>query len=603
MRQKENRPSAGDAYGTVPFNCVNDSTDMSEFQDLTYNGLLKAVTDDYLDGLDEDADLPFESIEAELLQATNNAIEEYNLGPRDPNAPMGAPVKDAYPNAKAPADRVRKLKALAPWQVASVIIRLYHAVGIRLNGQEGDGNFDVGVYQSHGERRGLCDTRTETVRRLITALHPGISDVDMRNTENKLRVLVPKVEPCKDKALVPVNNGIFDYENKILLDFDPKYVFTSKSNVDFVPNARNPVIHNDQDGTDWDVVSWMEELSDDPEVVKVLWEVLGASLRPNMPWNKSVWLYSTQGNNGKGTFCALVRNLLGKGSWASIPLKDFGQDFMLEELTRVQAIITDENDVGTYIDKAATLKSVITGDPFLLNRKYKAPMPCLFRGLMIQCVNEIPKLKDKSESMYRRLLVIPFEKRFEGCERKYIKDDYLGRKDVLEYVLFHTLYEMDFDEFSVPEASEKSLDVFRVDNDPLRQFADEVFDQATWDLLPCKFLYDLYRYWFQTNVPQGKMLSRNSFYSSLELIAPEYGWQLQDKVRSANRMDVPEMLILEYQVQEWMNRDYRGNDKMRLAQPDVKDSYRGYVRNKVGSIPAYMVSGETTASEEIDSNR
>lgn len=41
MRQKENRPGAGDAYGTVPFNCINDITDMSEFQDLTYNGLLK----------------------------------------------------------------------------------------------------------------------------------------------------------------------------------------------------------------------------------------------------------------------------------------------------------------------------------------------------------------------------------------------------------------------------------------------------------------------------------------------------------------------------------------------------------------------------------
>lgn len=55
MRQKENRPGAGDAYGTVPFNCVNGSTDTSEFQDLTYNGLLKAVTDAYFDGLDEDA--------------------------------------------------------------------------------------------------------------------------------------------------------------------------------------------------------------------------------------------------------------------------------------------------------------------------------------------------------------------------------------------------------------------------------------------------------------------------------------------------------------------------------------------------------------------
>ena len=134
--------------------------------------------------------------------------------------------------------------------------------------------------------------------------------------------------------------------------------------------------------------------------------------------------------------------------------------------------------------------------------------------------------------------------------------------------------------------------MFRIDNDPLRQFAEEVFERAAWDLLPCKFLHDLYRYWFQRNVPQGKMLSRNSFYSALELIASEYGWQLQDKVRSANRMDDPEPMILEYNVQEWMNHNYRGSDPMRLCQPDVKDSYRGYVRNKVAALPAYMVSGK-----------
>ena len=90
MRQKENRPSAGDAYGTVPFNCINDTTDMSEFQDLTYNGLLKAVTDDYLDGLDEDADLPFESIEAELLRS-----------PR-PERPYGSARQGRVPERESP---------------------------------------------------------------------------------------------------------------------------------------------------------------------------------------------------------------------------------------------------------------------------------------------------------------------------------------------------------------------------------------------------------------------------------------------------------------------------------------------------------------------
>ena len=44
MRQKENRPGAGDAYGTVPNNCINDITDMCESQSIAYDDLLEAVT-------------------------------------------------------------------------------------------------------------------------------------------------------------------------------------------------------------------------------------------------------------------------------------------------------------------------------------------------------------------------------------------------------------------------------------------------------------------------------------------------------------------------------------------------------------------------------
>ena len=202
----------------------------------------------------------------------------------------------------------------------------------------------------------------------------------------------------------------------------------------------------------------------------------------------------------------------------------------------------------------------------------------LFRGFMIQCVNELPKLRDKSESMYRRLLVIPFDKRFQGCERKYIKDDYLNRQDVLEYVLYRVLAETDYYELDEPDACSALLDDFRVANDPLRQFADEIFPAASWHLLPCKFLYDLYRHWFQRNQPSGRMLGRNAFYESIEGLAEEQGWQLQERVRVDGRMDFPEPLILEYDVTEWMNKTYRGSDNDRRCMPELKDSYRGYVR-------------------------
>ncbi len=87
---------------------------------------------------------------------------------------------------------------------------------------------------------------------------------------------------------------------------------------------------------------------------------------------------------------------------------------MLGALMRVSAVITDENDTGTFVDDAAALKAIITHYSIELNRKLKEPRTLLFDGFMVQCVNELPKLRDKSESMYRRLLVIPFDKRFEG---------------------------------------------------------------------------------------------------------------------------------------------------------------------------------------------
>ena len=96
MGKKENRPDACTASGTASTICDYDSTFVSAGQDMTENELIRRVTEDYLAGIDADIRPAPEDVERELLQATNNAIEAYNLGPRDPSAPMGAEQKDAY---------------------------------------------------------------------------------------------------------------------------------------------------------------------------------------------------------------------------------------------------------------------------------------------------------------------------------------------------------------------------------------------------------------------------------------------------------------------------------------------------------------------------
>ncbi len=66
-------------------------------------------------------------VESQLLQATNSAIESYNLGPRDPSAPPGALIKEAYPDARPADERIRKFRSLVPWQVAQIVKHLHHA--------------------------------------------------------------------------------------------------------------------------------------------------------------------------------------------------------------------------------------------------------------------------------------------------------------------------------------------------------------------------------------------------------------------------------------------------------------------------------------------
>ena len=245
-----------------------------------------------------------------------------------------------------------------------------------------DSAYDIlSVYQEDGPNKGIYVNDDEEFNKLVRQFNYSISQKGIDEVRATVKTYAPRVGLCTDKNLIAVNNGIFDFDTKKLLPFSVDKVFISKSKVDYNPNAKNVVIHNDDDGTDWDVESWVADLSDDDEVVNVLWQVIGAIIRPNVPWGKSAWFYSESGANGKGTLCELMRELCGKGSYASIPLSEMSKDFMLEPLIRASAIIVDENDVGTYIDRAANLKAIITNDVIQINRKFKTPIAYRFKGI------------------------------------------------------------------------------------------------------------------------------------------------------------------------------------------------------------------------------
>lgn len=238
-------------------------------------------------------------------------------------------------------------------------------------------------------------------------------------------------------------------------------------------------------------------------------------------------------------------------------------------------IIVDENDVGEYIDKAANLKAIITNDVIQMNRKFKMPVAFQFKGFMVQCLNELPRFKDKSESFYRRLLFVPFSKCFTGAERKYIKADYLRRKEVLEYALYKVL-NMDYYSLDEPPECKAVLEEYKGYNDPVRQFLDEMLPKCVWDLLPFKFLFDLYKAWFADISPTGSPVGRNTFIFEVKKLIGKYSeWEVCGKERTLKRMDNPEPLIKKYNLRNWMNPNYRGSDVEKMCHPGLQKSYSG----------------------------
>lgn len=479
------------------------------------------------------------------------------------------------------------LRTLTPAVIAGCMLKRNRIVRIMLSEKNTDPNYDVlAVYMDHGPNTGIYVTDEVSIRVLAREYNYSISPRELDHVIDMLTDNAPRVMVSAHRDLIAVNNGIFDYKTKTLLPFTPEIVFTAKSAVNYNENAVNPVIHNDADGTDWDIESWMADLNDDPEIVALLWEILSAIIRPNVAWDKTAWFLSEVGNNGKGTLLTLMRNLCGERAWTSIPVADFGKDFHLEPLIRTNAVLVDENDVGEYVDRAANLKAVITNDVILINRKNKTPIAYQFRGFMVQCVNDTPRFRDKSGSLYRRQLIIPFDKSFTGAERKYIKQDYMHRTEVLEYVLYRVL-SGNFYELSEPAAVRAALHQYKIENDPVRAFAEEFLDRVVWDLLPWRFLYALYRAWLTKDQPSNPPLGYNKFVKHLTLILQEatsegdgYGWFVTPAaVRTKNRILGEEPLAVEYNLDQWFDIQPVNGSIRKVGTPhNIPISTRGLLR-------------------------
>lgn len=329
---------------------------------------------------------------------------------------------------------------------------------------------DTSIIYSYNFSEGIYTGQEAYINRAIAKLEFRFDPRKYTQVYKFLKTQLPFLPRLESKNLIAVNNGVFNNKTKQLEPFNPTYFITSKLATRYNKNAiNNYLVIRD---TYFDVDKWFLSIANgDEELVKLFWEIVNEAINPNHTREKMAILYG-EGNNGKGTFQAMLTNLIGIENISTLTPHDFSGEFKLEMLQGKVCNIGDDIS-NKYLDDVSNLMSIVTGDPVAVNRKGKSVITARFKLLNIFSANKLPKVRNKSQGAYRRLLIIPFNADFNGqVQDRRIKEEYLKNKIILEYILYKALH-LDFEKFSSTSATEQMLEEYKEDNDYLYSFVKD----------------------------------------------------------------------------------------------------------------------------------
>lgn len=228
-----------------------------------------------------------------------------------------------------------------------------------------------------------------------------------------------------DYSLIAFNNGVFNIVDDSFVSHSPKFIITNK-----IPWDYNPAAYFELTDKTIDKISCK-----DSEIRAVLEELIGYTFYRRNELGKAFILVGEK-QNGKSTFLDMVTTLIGLPNIAALDLKELGERFKTAELFGRLANIGD--DIGDeFIADPSIFKKLVTGDRVNVEKKGKDPFDFNNYSKLLFSANNIPRVKDKTGAVQRRLLIIPFNASFTADDpdfRPEIKYE-LRARESMEYLI------------------------------------------------------------------------------------------------------------------------------------------------------------------------
>ena len=225
--------------------------------------------------------------------------------------------------------------------------------------------------------------------------------------------------------IINLKNGRLDVRTNKLLDFDPEVIDFARIPVTYDPNAYSA-----------DLDKMLNKVfKHDREVIDLFEEMVGYILIKNARFRKGFLLYGS-GSNGKSTVLNLLKKFIGEENLSTVELKKLSDPFLTAELEHKLANIGDDIDPKEITD-TGTIKKLFTGESMTVQRKYQDPFILKNYAKMIFSCNQLPRILDKSQGMYSRLMLIPFTATFSADDEDFdpFIEDKVTTDEALSYLL------------------------------------------------------------------------------------------------------------------------------------------------------------------------
>jgi len=262
--------------------------------------------------------------------------------------------------------------------------------------------------QLHIYHDGVYISDPEKIETDMIETIPILKQTQRNEVMKYMRLIADELEPS-DARYIGFRNGVLDVVTNTMQPYSPDTVLTNMIPWDYVPDAYDEL-------TD----KTLNKLACSDETIRALLEeCVGYCFYRRNELGKAFILTGDKAN-GKSTFLEMVKNVLGERNISALDLKELGDRFNTAMLYGKLANIGD--DIGDDFlqgSQVAMFKKIATGNR--IKAEYKGQTPFEFNPYvkMLFSANDIPRMRDKTGAVLRRLVIIPFNHVFSKDDPDY----------------------------------------------------------------------------------------------------------------------------------------------------------------------------------------